>query len=311
METERDLRPAPVSGRTGPSPAASAGGARPSLVKLHLRFAFATLLLLAVYYPWSLGVINYAMASTYYSHILLVPFISGWLVYRDRSLIFDIPRPSFRLAFYIILLGLLLTLYSALRGDLFHRDAAWALRISSMLFVWIGCFALVYGSGTLRKAVIPIAFLLFALPLPTRTASLIMEILQSLSADLSHLLFKLVGVPFLRDGYIFSLPQVTIEVAEVCSGLRSFIVLCFLGLLLSYALRYSTWKTATLVAAIVPFTVLTNALRITTIALLAVYVDPKWVQTSHHLHVGKITFAAALLLLSLLAVILSGRGRGR
>jgi len=49
--------------------------------------------------------------------------------------------------------------------------------------------------------------------------------LQAGSVEASYVAFQLVGIPVFRTGSVLSLPGVTIEVAEACSGIRSSLVM--------------------------------------------------------------------------------------
>ena len=55
--------------------------------------------------------------------------------------------------------------------------------------------------------------------------------LQVGSIELSEILFTLSGLPFEREGFFCSLPGVSIEVSEQCSGIRSSLALLITSLL--------------------------------------------------------------------------------
>ena len=74
----------------------------------------------------------------------------------------------------------------------------------------------------------------------------LISILQKGSADACYALFRLIGVPVLRNGFRFALPGVEIEVAEQCSGIHSGLSLFIAGLLAEYVLLRGAWKKALL-----------------------------------------------------------------
>ena len=45
--------------------------------------------------------------------------------------------------------------------------------------------------------------------------------LQCGSTSVAYFLFRILGVPVLRQGFLLTVPGVTIEVAKECSGIRS------------------------------------------------------------------------------------------
>jgi exosortase/archaeosortase family protein len=101
-----------------------------------------------------------------------------------------------------------------------------------------------------------------------------------------------------RDGiYKFSLPGVSIEVAEECSGIRSSLSLIISSLLAGYVLLQSSWCRFALSTMTVPVVILKNAARIVTIWVLGVYVDPGFLNGRLHRYGGLpfSVFALALL----------------
>jgi exosortase len=117
-------------------------------------------------------------------------------------------------------------------------------------------------------------------------------------------LFKAVGVPVFRDGLYFSLPGINIEVAKQCSGIRSTIGVFITGAVAAHLFLRRPLSGVLLILCIVPITIFKNAVRITTITLLAVYVDPKFL-THHWIHKsGGMVFAA--MALGLVALVLWG-----
>jgi exosortase len=98
---------------------------------------------------------------------------------------------------------------------------------------------------------------------------------------------------------VFQLPEVTIQVAEQCSGIRSSLALIVATTAAGYVFLESGWRRLLLVLAIIPITIFKNALRITTLTLLAAYVDVSWLTDSWlHKAGGKPFFFIALLLWS-------------
>ena len=77
----------------------------------------------------------------------------------------------------------------------------------------------------MAAAAFPVAFLIFMVPLPNAAIDLLEKMLMAASAEVADWLFGLAGVPALRSGFIFQLPNITIRVAQECSGIRSTVVL--------------------------------------------------------------------------------------
>ena len=77
------------------------------------------------------------------------------------------------------------------------------------------------GRDWMRAAAFPLAYLIFMVPMPDAMADALETASKYASAEVANLLFHLSGTPFLRAGLIFQLPNITIEVAQECSGIRS------------------------------------------------------------------------------------------
>ena len=111
------------------------------------------------------------------------------------------------------------------------------------------------------------------MPLPESLLNKTIYWLQSGSAAVAELLFNLSGVPVLRQGFYFYLPEVSIEVAQECSGIRSSIALLILALLVAHFAFRPFWKKAVFVLAGLAMMLIKNGVRIATLTLLANYVN--------------------------------------
>jgi exosortase len=135
----------------------------------------------------------------------------------------------------------------------------------SVVVLWMGPSMLGYGAEGFRAATFQRLFLL--LMVPKRAVF----ILRSCSTQTAAVFFGLAGVPALPDGFGSLLPDITVKVAEQCSGIRSGVALLITSLLMGHLfLRFPWWKFC-LILAVFPVTVFKNGLRIVTIFWLAVH----------------------------------------
>ena len=102
-------------------------------------------------------------------------------------------------------------------------------------------------------------------------------------------MFRLLGVPVLRDGFVLMLPGVSIEIAKECSGINSSIALLIIMLLVAHETLHSTWRRVLLVLITIPLSILKNAIRIVTLTMLATHVDPGFLNGRLH-HEGGFVF---------------------
>lgn len=243
---------------------------------------FLLLLALSVAWAWQplTTVIGRSLQSAeyeHYSYIILLPFMSAYLIYQNRGTIFRHTYPGLRLGILLAAPGVAtiwLARTTLITGNPEHRLS---LAMLGLVMLWAGGFVLCYGFHALRAAAFPFLLLLFMIPLPPAVLTAIIVFLQKASAEASALLFSLTGMPVFRRGLYFELPGLTIHVAQECSGIRSSLALLISGLMMSYVLLRSTWTRATLVLLIVPLAIVKNAVRIVGLSWLAVYVDRSFI----------------------------------
>jgi exosortase/archaeosortase family protein len=90
------------------------------------------------------------------------------------------------------------------------------------------------------------------------------------------------------------MPGITIEVAPQCSGIHSSLVLFISGLVAGHLFLKGTGKRITLALAVILIGILRNCVRIVTISLLCIYVDPGMIDSPLHHHGGPLFLALSL-----------------
>jgi exosortase len=265
-----------------------------------LFFALTILAVWMVYPP-----LNNLLTSTshreYYSHILLIPLVSGFFLYTGRKTIFANLKYSYVVGIALLIIGVSLYAFGWGEGNqLSQNDYSSVLTFSVILF-WIGAFILFFGTQAFRMAIFPLLFLVFMIPIPSILMEKIISLLVSGSVQATHMLFNFIRIPFLQEGAVFHLPGMSIEVAKECSGIRSSIGLFITAILAAHLFLESGWKKAVLVLFVFPITILKNGIRIVTLSALAIYVDEKFItQGFLHRSGGFIFYIPALLLLGLI-----------
>jgi exosortase len=226
-----------------------------------------------------------------YSHLILIPVISAFFLYRERHKIF--PHIAFRPRLALPFLAASLLLYFV------HSSPNYALSMAvlSMVLFWFAGFAAFYGVQSFKAALFPLLFLLLLVPVPFTQMDQIISVLQRGAAEATYRLFSLAGVPMFRDGVRFDLPGIGIEVAAECSSIHSAWALFITGLLVAHMFLKSLWPKALLAILTIPIAMFTNAIRIVTLWYLGTHVDPSFIFGPLH-HNGGILFS--LISLSLL-----------
>lgn len=261
---------------------------------------------------WNL--VWFAADSELYSYILLIPFISGYLVWQNRRSLPPGSPPARKAAVGFLLAGTVVMvvywLFLRSRWKLAEDDYLAVMMVSFLLF-FFGAGCLFLGRARLRAVLFPLGFLIFMVPLPAAVVGGIESFLQSGSAAVAQGFFRLAGTPFLQDGLVFQLPGITIQIARECSGIHSSLALFITSLLASYLLLRTPWKRAVFILAVIPLGILRNGFRVFTIGELCVHIGPHMVDSPIHHKGGPIFFVLSLLPLGLLLVLLYKSERAR
>ncbi len=240
------------------------------------------------------------------SHLILIPFLTAGLLFMERRTIFN--NLSFNTGGGIFLfLSVIIALSVRFAGDKVPPDLRLTGNILALILLWITGFAFSFGKAAVKSAYFSFLFLFLTVPLPNFLLERIISLLQAGSAEITEVLFNLTGVPVLRDGLVFHLARVNIEVARECSGIRSTIALFILALPVVHYSLHSLWRKLFFLTCAFFMMILKNGIRIVTLSLLAMYVDPSFLSGTLH-HKGGIVFFLLGLLLLLPVLLLLRRG---
>ncbi len=206
------------------------------LEKRHFGFLLSVLLSLLLFRSTLIDLIALSRSNEKYTHIIFIPAIAGILVFVERRLIFPPRQYSLLIGSALLAIGVVTGYVLNTRPLPLSQSAALSSQAAAMVLVWISAFLLFYGPQAARAALLPLCLLAAVIPLPAPWMEKASVILQQGSAEVSHRLFKLANVPVYREDMRFSLPGLTIEVAEECSGIRSSIGLLIAALVAGHLL---------------------------------------------------------------------------
>lgn len=270
------------------------------LRRYRLEFGVTMLLLLLLY-----GSILAGMAADWYhdenySHGFLVPLIAGYLVYLRRDeLALNRVNPS-AWGLPLILLALVQLVVGTTARELFTVR-------SSLLPFLAGMVLYFWGRKACRLLLLPVAYLIFMVPLPYLVYDAIAFPLRQFVSKVSVSFMQLVGLTVLREGNIIMFPAFSLEVADACSGIRSLISILALSVALAFLLRLSPTGRLLLVLSAVPVAVATNALRVILTGVLGRYLGVAAAQGFFHEFAGLTIFALAMALLGVFGLLLQRR----
>lgn len=244
-----------------------------------------------------LCVVRFGLSDGDASHIFIVPFLSAATLWIDRRGIFQSLAHDYSVGISLAVASVA-TLVSTHEwmGSLSDRDHSAGYMLAAVL-IWVSGFFLIFGRRTGRAAKFSLLMLLLTIPFPTFMLHEIVHLLQAGSAQLVAIIFNLLGVSYVRSGFVFDLGTFSIEVAEECSGIRSSMAVLILALLAAHIYLRRFWKQIVFIAASLVIMIVKNGIRIATLTLLSIHVDPGFLSGRLHHQGGFVFFLFGLILL--------------
>lgn len=252
--------------------------------------------------------VEFALSSDLYSYILLIPALSGYLVWQKWS---SLPRdsaPTRRLATTLLFGGGAVAgiyLVAGRAGAAFTEEDALAFTTTAYVLIAVGVTAWFLGRLMLSGLAFPLGLLAFIIPLPSGAMVAVETFMQHGSAWVAKGLFNFSGTAVFYHDLAFQLPGgINLLVAPECSGIRSTIALTIVGLVTGYFFLRTPVRRAILVFAILPLALLRNGFRIFTIGELCVQFGSHMIDSPLHHRGGPVFFALSLVPFFLLAYLL-------
>lgn len=209
------------------------------------------------------GLVHQWQTNDAFSHGYLIAPISLYIAWtrRDRLALAGI-HPALVTGTLLLAAAVLALQAGRVAGVLGIQQLAMLLGVAALI-------VLLAGWRALRTLWFPVLYLLFMMPVWDIVTERMHASFQLLSARLGTALLRLVGVPvFLHDVFI-ALPNITLEVARVCSGVNYLVAILALAVPLAYlTLRSHVRKVALLVFGVLAG-FLFNALRVAAIGYVS------------------------------------------
>lgn len=247
-------------------------------------------LVLYLYGPTLVALISQWLQDPDFGHGLLVPLFSGWLVWSHRARLALLPSKPSWAGLSVVILSLAMLVGGILGAELF-------LARTSLVFLLAGLVILLSGWNWFRALLFPWAFLFLMVPIPKIVLNQVTLPLQSLASQLASSMLSLLAVPVLRDGNIIGLPDMTLEVAEACSGIRSLMSLLTLAVIYGYFTESRLLPRVLLALTAIPIAVVANGLRIVGTGLLVNYGNAELARGFFHSFSGWLIFVLSLVML--------------
>jgi exosortase len=275
---------------------------RESIFRLSPNLAFSILaaISLAVWWRALADTFSLALRDDQYTHILLILPVSVALIFvnwksRDPS-----QGSGMGIGSALLATAAVTTILTRLGNASLRPDEQLSLTMLALVIWWIGAFLFCFGPRVFRRAIFPLFFLFWIVPVPQFVLDPVVRWLQQGSVTSAHLLLSVFGVPVAEEGTLLTIPGLTIEVAKECSSIRSSLMLVVTTMVIAQTLLRTAWRKAIVIAVAIPLSVAKNGLRIFVLAMLATRVDRTYLTGRLHHEGGVIYFLVALAIIFLL-----------
>ena len=225
-----------------------------------------------------------------YSYGYFIPVISAFLIWQRADRLRGLELRGAWSGLWLIGVALLLGIvgeFSAIR--LFSQYG--------FVLALFGLAVCAIGWGGTRIIAVPLAILVFMIPLPQFLLRELSQQLQLVSSELGVWLIRQFGISVFLEGNVIDLGSYKLQVVEACSGLRYLFPLMVLGFLAAYFFQGAMWKRVLIVLSTVPLTIGINSLRIGLIGVTVEYYGSAMAEGLLHDFEGWFMFMLCILLL--------------
>ena len=256
------------------------------------------------------GIVNRWLVDSSWSHGFLIPLFSLYFVNQKREEILHIAlndelRPNY-LGLVFLIFGILFYPFNIVHFQYGYLGSLDMIATLGAIVFFLGGWRLV------KHTWLPIAFLIFAVPLPERYYKELTIPMRQWAATVASGLLDLVprleamanGVVI--DVYYKGKPlEPPLDVAEACSGMRLLMAFLALGVAMAYLHYRPLWQRIILLASTVPIAILCNIVRVTVTGFIYVLIHPKYAQGIYHDMLGLAMLPLAFGLYGVLAWFMS------
>lgn len=235
--------------------------------------------------------------ETNYEHGWLVIGVAAWLVWRALPRFREAPAGSSRWGLGMVVFGLLMFLAGC-------RTIQPRVVVAAVPVLILG--GLIYAQGWQRAKhmIFPLSMFAFVIPVPgfqQMTTGL-----QIIATKLAHHTSSLFGITTVLAGNKVYDPTGnwgSWEIDEGCSGIRSLVALMLVTYVYGMIVHKKWSERLVIFAACVPVAIIANAVRVTSILVVAKY-NLQFAKSTWHDYSGFLSFGAALGLLMLLSAVM-------
>jgi len=231
------------------------------------------------------GIVHRWYTDTSWTHGFLIPLFSLYFINQYKIKILNLrTRPAYILGMAVIIFGISFYIF-----NMASPSGYGYFRYISVIITLGGVVLLIGGWPLVKYTWLPVAFLVFAVPLPSRyyfsltlpmrrwaasIASALLNVVPDLDAQASGVIIDVI--------YKGTKLEPALNVAEACSGMRLLMAFLALGVAMAYLHHRDIWQRIVLLASTIPIAIFCNIIRVTATGFIYVLIDPAYTQGIYH-----------------------------
>jgi EpsI family protein len=228
---------------------------------LLLRLSVLLVLMLVLYYPTLQYLVDIWWKSSEYSYGFLVPWISIYLIWLRRNDLIRLERrPALRDGILMLAFSGSLLVIGRIGGLVRLEGISLVLEIAGLVI-------LLSGWRVFRCLALPIGYLVFMVPFFDEVLVSLNWHFQLLTARMADRILGILGIPVQLHGNYLALPNIILEVAASCSGVRYLISIVAIGIPLSFTRLRKWWARLLLIISALFIAIVSNWLRVVLIGV--------------------------------------------
>jgi EpsI family protein len=203
------------------------------------------------------------MSNDMYAHGILIPFISAYLLWERRALLASTTvEPALTSGSALFGAALVMLIVGRVGGVISLEQISLIVAIPALVL-------LLFGRQMLARTIFPLLFLLFMIPIWDVVTNRLHAPFQLLSAQIGASLLRTIGIPIRIEGVFLELPNMTLEVAQACSGVNFLVAILALALPQAYLMLHGVGLQIFVAGFAALVALVTNGLRVAVIGVLA------------------------------------------
>ena len=219
-----------------------------------------------------------------FSHCLLIPVVSGYVLYTHRKSISSSPHSGGMLGLIFLVLSIFTFFYGfCYSWSIFERIGA--------VGCLIGLAGYLFGIKIIRRQAFPLFYLILAIPIPFVIYGKISRALRGVVTSLSASILHVVNIPAYNEGNVLVVDEHLLGVVDACSGIRSIMAIISVAVLFAYLFKAGIVGSIFLTGLTLPIAVSMNVIRVLMMAIFLYKFNVDLTEGTLHDLLGLLIFA--------------------